>query len=195
MLMMFKDILRTLIFTLVPGVIFAFLVMSALPTFKKSGFKNTIKVFFKSLKNKDRLFLFLLLIYFFIVIYRTLFQRDFSYDSLSDVFGGWKIFKTQYTGLDYQVIGNIAMFLPFGLLWALTFERKEKSAKTLLKALLSSLCFSVFIEITHRHIFHTVANLNPLILTHSVAAFAFFSMRQIPENSGADHTDQHNTEG
>ena len=51
------------------------------------------------------------------------------------------------------------------------------------------------IEITHRHIFHTVANLNPLILTHSVAAFAFFSMRQIPENSGADHTDQHNTEG
>ncbi len=47
MLMMFKDILRTLIFTLVPGLIFAFLVMSALPTFKKSGFKNTIKVFFK----------------------------------------------------------------------------------------------------------------------------------------------------
>ena len=137
MLMMFKDILRTLIFTLVPGLIFAFLVMSALPTFKNSGFKNTIKGFFKSLKN-----------YFFIVIYRTLFQRDFSYDSLSDVFGGWKIFKTQYTGLDYQVIGNIAMFFPFGLLWALTFERKEKSAKTLLITLLSSLCFSAFIEIT-----------------------------------------------
>lgn len=148
MLMMFKDILRTLIFTLVPGLIFAFLVMSALPTFKKSGFKNTIKGFFKSLKNKDRLFLFLLLIYFFIVIYRTLFQRDFSYDSLSDVFGGWKIFKTQYTGLDYQVIGDIAMFFPFGLLWALTFEREEKSAKTLLITLLSSLCFSAFIEIT-----------------------------------------------
>ena len=52
MLMMFKDILRTLIFTLVPGLIFAFLVMSALPTFKKLGFKNTIKGFFKSLKNK-----------------------------------------------------------------------------------------------------------------------------------------------
>ncbi len=47
MLMMFKDILRTLIFTLVPGLIFAFLVMSALPTFKKSGFKNTIKDFLK----------------------------------------------------------------------------------------------------------------------------------------------------
>ena len=75
-------------------------------------------------------------------------QRDFSYDSLSDVFGGWKIFKTQYTGLDYQVIGNIAMFFPFGLLWALTFEREEKSAKTLLITLLSSLCFSAFIEIT-----------------------------------------------
>ena len=148
MLMMFKDILRTLIFTLVPGLIFAFLVMSALPTFKKSGFKNTIKGFFKSLKNKDHLFLFLLLIYFFIVIYRTLFQRDFSYDSLSDVFGGWKIFKTQYTGLDYQVIGNIAMFFPFGLLWTLTFEREEKSVKTLLITLLSSLCFSAFIEIT-----------------------------------------------
>ena len=47
-----------------------------------------------------------------------------------------------------QVIGNIAMFLPFGLLWALTFEKEEKSAKTLLKTLLSSLCFSAFIEIT-----------------------------------------------
>lgn len=56
MLMMFKDILRTLIFTLVPGLIFAFLVMSALPTFKKLGFKNTIKGFFKSLKNKNHLF-------------------------------------------------------------------------------------------------------------------------------------------
>ena len=77
MLMMFKDILRTLIFTLVPGLIFAFLVMSALPTFKNSGFKNTIKGFFKSLKNKDRLFLFLLLIYFFIV-YTELFFKEIS---------------------------------------------------------------------------------------------------------------------
>lgn len=148
MLMMFKDILRTLIFTLVPGLIFAFLVMSALPTFKKSGFKNTIKGFFKSLKNKDRLFLFLLLIYFFIVIYRTLFQRDFSYNPLSEVFDGWTIFKTQYTGLDYQVIGNVVMFLPFGFLWALCFERKHKYVRALLNSTLSSLCFSAFIEIT-----------------------------------------------
>lgn len=58
MLMMFKDILRTLIFTLVPGLIFAFLVMSALPTFKESGFKNTIKDFFKSLKTKTICFCF-----------------------------------------------------------------------------------------------------------------------------------------
>ena len=104
--------------------------------------------FFKSLKNTDRLFLFLLLTYFFIVIYKTILQRDFSYDPLSEVFGGWKIFKTQYTGLDYQVIGNIVMFLPFGLLWALTFERNEKNAKVLLGTLLSSLIFSAFIEIT-----------------------------------------------
>ena len=31
------------------------------------------------------------------------------------------------------------------------------------------------------------ANLNPLVLTHSVATFAFLAMRQIPENNGADH--------
>lgn len=103
MLMMFKDILRTLIFTLVPGLIFAFLVMSALPTFKKSGFKNTIKGFFKSLKNKDHLFLFLLLIYFFIVIYRTLFQRDFSYDSLSDVLADGKFLKHNTQGLTIRL--------------------------------------------------------------------------------------------
>ena len=40
------------------------------------------------------------------------------------------------------------MFFPFGLLWTLTFEREEKSVKTLLITLLSSLCFSAFIEIT-----------------------------------------------
>ena len=45
------------------------------------------------------------------------------------------------------------------------------------------------VEITHWHIFHAVANLNPLVLTHSVAALAFFAMRQIPENNGADHAD------
>ena len=45
------------------------------------------------------------------------------------------------------------------------------------------------VEVAHRHILHAVANLNPLVLTHSIATFAFFTMRQIPENNGADHTD------
>ena len=51
------------------------------------------------------------------------------------------------------------------------------------------------VKITHRHIFHAVADLNPLVLTHSVTAFAFFAMRQIPKNNGADHADQHNAKG
>lgn len=146
---MVKDIFFTTVFSLPFALVFALGGIQILKALKNDGLKKSISKFLSYIKNnKSFLYELLFFIYTFIIIYKTLLQRDFSYDSLSNVFGGWKIFRTQYTGLDYQVIGNIAMFFPFGLLWALKFEREEKSAKALLITLLSSLCFSAFIEIT-----------------------------------------------
>lgn len=146
---MIKDIFLTVIFSLPFAFVFALGSIEILKALKNNGFKKSAaKLFTKIKNNKSFLCELLFFIYFFIVLYRTLFQRDFSYDPLSEVFDGWTIFKTQYTGLDYQVIGNVVMFLPFGFLWALCFERKHKYVRALLNSTLSSLAFSAFIEIT-----------------------------------------------
>ncbi len=146
---MIKDIFLTVVFSLPFAFVFALGGIQILKTLKNNGFKKSASKLFNNIKNnKSFLCDLLFFIYFFIVIYRTLLQRDFSYNPLSEVFDGWTIFKTQYTGLDYQVIGNVTMFLPFGFLWTLSFEREKKSAKALLNTALSSLLFSAFIEIT-----------------------------------------------
>lgn len=144
--------LKYVIFTLLWTLIFS-LILSVLICIKTSnlGFKeikNIISDYLSSLKkDRNRLATFLFVFFSVMILSLTVIGRESDYAPLSDVWGGWRIFKTQYTGLDYQVIGNTVMFLPFGLLWVLTFEREEKSAKALLGALLSSLIFSAFIEL------------------------------------------------
>lgn len=147
MLMMLKDILKTLAFSLIPAFIFAFLVILAIPLFQKSGIKKVFKIFFEDIKeNKENLYLLFFLMYIFIVFYKTVLQRDFIYSPLENVFGGWKIFMTQYTGLDHQVIGNILMFIPFSLFYCLM--KKTQSVKyLLLLSILFSFLYSLLIEL------------------------------------------------
>lgn len=147
MLMMLKDILKTLAFSLIPAFIFAFLVILAIPVFQRNGIKKVFKIFFDDIKeNKRNLYLLFFLMYTFIVFYRTVLQRDFTYSPLDNVFGGWKIYMTKYTGLDYQVIGNILMFVPFSLFFCLM--KQEKSIKHLfLFSALFSFAFSLLIEL------------------------------------------------
>lgn len=144
---MLKDILRTLAFSLIPAFIFAFLIIMALPTFKKYGIKRVFAAFFNDIKQcKENLYLLFFLMYIFIVYYKTVLQRDFSYSPLENVFSGWKIFVTQYNGLDYQVIGNVVMFLPFSFFFCLM--NQEKNNIYLLKfSILFSFLFSLFIEL------------------------------------------------
>ena len=57
MLMMLKDILKTLAFSLIPAFIFAFLVILAMPLFQKNGIKKVFNIFFEDIKeNKEKFF-------------------------------------------------------------------------------------------------------------------------------------------
>lgn len=141
-----RYILSSLFSTLFFSLFFSYLIMQII-SFNVLGRGNRKGMLKKLFKNKDMLCLFLFIYFTFAVFFITVIQRECTYAPLANVFRGWSIYKDNHA-IDYQVIGNIAMFFPFGLLWALTFEREEKSAKTLLITLLSSLCFSAFIEIT-----------------------------------------------
>ena len=85
--------------------------------------------------------------YVFILLYRTVIGREPIYDPLSEVWQGWTISRRRWTGLDYQVIGNILMFIPFGALLLLGFEKLSASTKkAIVCAAAVSFGYSLFIE-------------------------------------------------
>lgn len=142
---MFLDILHTLEGALPIGVLISAALMIAEYLAEKIIFKLRASFGKFLLQNAAKA---LLYIYAYIIIHRTLLGRYAKIDPLSDVLGGWKIYMTQYCGLDYQVIGNIIMFIPLGLLLALSFYRRKGGGKIIALCAVHSFSFSVFIEAT-----------------------------------------------
>lgn len=86
--------------------------------------------------------------YVYILLYRTVIGREPIYDPLSEVWQGWTIFRRRWTGLDYQVIGNVLMFMPFGALLLLGFEKLSATTKkAIVCTAVVSFGYSLFIEI------------------------------------------------
>lgn len=86
--------------------------------------------------------------YVYILLYRTVIGREPIYDPLSEVWQGWTIFRRRWTGLDYQVIGNVLMFIPFGVLLLLGFEKLSATTKKAIVCTAAiSFGYSLFIEI------------------------------------------------
>lgn len=132
---MFKDIFVTLFHSipaglLIGGVIYA--VKKYLFKLKKSKTEYISEILFWA--------------YSYVLIYRTVLSRKSIYEPLSDVFGGWTVFVHRYTGLDYQVIGNIIMFAPFALLLILSFYSKKGTKRLLACAAVFSAAYSLAIE-------------------------------------------------
>ena len=115
---MFKDIVDTLTAALPLGLLAGVLIF----VLKRYAFKI----------NKPKLYAVCEIAfwaYVYILLYRTVIGREPIYDPLSEVWQGWTIFRRRWTGLDYQVIGNVLMFMPFGALLLLGFEKLSATTK------------------------------------------------------------------
>lgn len=77
-----------------------------------------------------------------------------------DRYGGWLM----------NVIGNIAMFIPVGIVWPLCFPRLNN----FLKATLAGAGFSLFIELTQILCFERYTDIDDLILNTAGAAIGAF---------------------
>ena len=83
-----------------------------------------------------------LIVYVFLLLGFTVFWREISFSIPKTTFL-WSYkewFKGNWT-IGYQILGNIAMFIPFGFLFTSVLSRKQ-----LLWAILASVCFSFIIE-------------------------------------------------
>lgn len=133
---MFKDIAETLANALPPGI----LIGAVIFVLKRYAFKIKKKKAFAIFEAG-------FWAYAYVLLYRTVIGREPIYDPLSEVWQGWTIFRRQWTGLDYQVIGNVLMFIPFGILLVLGLEKTANSPKNaVICATAASFAYSLCIE-------------------------------------------------
>ena len=140
-----RYILSSLFSTLFFSLLFSYLIMQVI-SFNVLGKGNRKGMLKKLFKNKDMLCLFLFIYFTFAVFFITVIQRECTYAPLTSVFGGWSIYNDNHT-IDYQVIGNILMFVPSSFLFCIMIREEESFVKIILKCLLASLLFSAFIEL------------------------------------------------
>ena len=85
---------------------------------------------------------------------------------LFDVYDGWLI----------NIIGNVAMFIPVGLIWPLCFKKLD----TLGKTILAGAGFSLFIEITQLPFYDRCSDIDDLIMNTAgvlMGALIYFGVK------------------
>ena len=85
---------------------------------------------------------------------------------LFDVYDGWLI----------NIIGNVTMFIPVGLVWPFCFKKLD----TLGKTILAGAGFSLFIEITQLPFFDRCSDVDDLILNTTgilIGALIYFAIK------------------
>ena len=135
-----RYILSSIFSTLFFSLFFSYLIMQII-SFNVLGRGNRKGMLKELFKNKDMLCLFLFIYFTFAVFFITVIQRECTYAPLANVFRGWSIYNDNHA-IDYQVIGNILMFIPSSFLLCILMREEGSFVKIILKALLSSLCFS-----------------------------------------------------
>ena len=87
---------------------------------------------------------------------------------LFDVYDGWIV----------NILGNIAMFIPVGIVWPICF----KKLNTLGKSILAGGCFSLFIEIAQLLFFDRCSDVDDLILNTTgvvIGALIYFGIKKL----------------
>lgn len=90
---------------------------------------------------------------------------------LLDIYDGWKL----------NIIGNITMFIPVGLVWPLCFKELDSLKKTVLAAA----GFPLFIEITQLPFYDRCSDVDDLLLNTTgifIGAIIYFGIKRIFTN-------------
>lgn len=85
-----------------------------------------------------------------------------------DVYDGWLV----------NIIGNVAMFIPVGIVWPVCFKKLDSIAKTIL----AGAGFSLFIEITQLPFFERCSDIDDLLLNTlgaAIGAVIYFVCREL----------------
>ena len=94
---------------------------------------------------------------------------------LFDVYDGWQM----------NIIGNITMFIPVGIVWPICFGKLNSWGKVVL----AGAGFSLFIEITQLFFYERCSDVDDLILNTSgvaIGALIVFVIRKIKKNVKGD---------
>ncbi len=146
---MVRDLWRTLLASVPQGIIFSVLISLVILLKEEKSPRALLRSFALKIKSsrKYRCSIYFL-IYLYILLYRTLISRDAVYTPLSNILGGWITTVNFFGEINYEVIGNIGVFIPFTLLLFTAFGDKFKgNKKILLFSAIYSLILSGFIEI------------------------------------------------
>ena len=87
---------------------------------------------------------------------------------LLDVYDGWQI----------NIIGNVTMFIPVGLVWPACFQKLD----TLRKTVLAGMAFPLFIEITQLPFYDRCSDIDDLILNTTgifLGALIYFGVKRL----------------
>lgn len=84
----------------------------------------------------------------------------------------------EYDGWLINIIGNVTMFIPVGLVWPVCFNKLD----TLLKTVLVGACFPLFIEITQIPFYSRCTDVDDLILNTTgifLGALIYFGVKRL----------------
>ena len=84
----------------------------------------------------------------------------------------------EYDGWLINIIGNVTMFIPVGLVWPFCF----KELNTLKKALLAGVCFPLLIEITQIPFYSRCSDVDDIILNTTgflIGALIYFGIKRL----------------
>lgn len=147
---MIIDLIKTLYSSLPSGLCIAVCITFLSILIKEKNIKSSAKLFCNNLKHsRGCRFQIYYFTYLYIMLYRAVFGRESTYEPLSKVFDGWRMYIRGYTGLNYEdAFGNILVFIPCSFLMLFAFGAKFKSkADMIIKSTLFTFLLSLFIEV------------------------------------------------
>ena len=142
------DLLENFCAYIIPSSIFAILMGCLFWNIQKNGIRNVIISYLTEMRYNGRLiyqFLFFLYVYF--IFDRTLLSRHFGWSSgLGNIMGGWTLLDSKTGKITFEAIENFAFFIPYIILFFLSFNTVKRGMEILKKSFLVGALTSIFIE-------------------------------------------------
>lgn len=151
-----KSVYQPFFFAVTQTVLFMFFYQYCFhPENAGKGIKKAIYGWLASFRNSKQFrCLFFLVFYVVLILFRTLYSREMWVNPLQNVIGVWTLHKTDVSGnyvYTTEVLENLALFIPFGLLlianWAIRKKRIIGIGEAIKISSVYTFAFSFGIEI------------------------------------------------